>query len=80
MVQIGGGSDKAGDQAFAPPQRLGGPKAKTTSADVRLDFLRGVHAAACRRFGTVLGPEANHAHKNHFHIDMAQRAHGTICE
>ena len=48
--------------------------------DVRLDFLRGVHAAACRRFGTVLGPEANHSHKNHFHIDMAQRPHGTICE
>jgi hypothetical protein len=84
LVQIGGRSDQAADSAFAPAQRLGGPKAKTTPAaapvDVRLDFLRGVHAAACRQFGTVLGPEANHAHKNHFHIDMAQRPHGTICE
>jgi hypothetical protein len=28
----------------------------------------------------VLGPEANTSHKNHFHIDMAERPHGAICE
>src|SRR5262249_17572778 len=87
MVQIGGGSsDKAADSAFAPAQRLGGPKAKAAGAppvlntDARLDFLRAVHAAACRQFGTVLGPEANSWHKNHFHIDMAERPRGPICE
>jgi hypothetical protein len=85
MVQIGGGSDKSADSAFAPAQRLGGPKAKgagppVLNADARLDFLRAVHAAACRQFGTVLGPEANTSHKNHFHIDMAERPHGAICE
>lgn len=86
MVQIGGGSDKSADSAFAPAQRLGGPKAKTAGAapvlntDARLDFLRAVHAAACRQFGTVLGPEANSWHKNHFHVDMAERPRGAICE
>src|SRR5689334_4105478 len=83
MVQIGAGSDKSADPAFGPPQRLGGPKAKASkeiAADARLDFLRAVHAAACREFGTVLGPEANNTHKNHFHLDMADRPHGVICE
>jgi hypothetical protein len=85
MVQIGGGSDRSADSAFAPAQRLGGPKAKgavppVLNADARLDFLRAVHAAACRQFGTVLGPEANTWHKNHFHIDMAERPRGVICE
>jgi hypothetical protein len=28
----------------------------------------------------VLGPEANKAHKNHFHLDMAERKSATICE
>jgi hypothetical protein len=85
-IEIAGGSNKSADSAFAPPQRLGGPKVKTAAqgaipaTDARLDFLRAVHAAACRQFGTVLGPEANTWHKNHFHIDMADRPHGAICE
>ena len=33
------------------------------------EFLRVVHASACRRFGTVLGPEYNEAHQNHFHLE-----------
>jgi hypothetical protein len=83
MVQIGGASDKSAEPAFGPAQRLGGPKAKAPTemaADARLDFLRAVHAAACRQFGTVLGPEANNTHKNHFHLDLADRPHGVICE
>lgn len=35
------------------------------------DFLRAVHKAACRRFGVVLGPEADAFHRDHFHLDMA---------
>jgi hypothetical protein len=45
-----------------------------------MDFLRGAHHAACRIFGTVLGPEANRAHRNHFHLDMAERKVIAICE
>lgn len=44
-------------------------------------FLRGAHESACKIFGTVLGPEANNAHRNHFHIDMATRgATGAFCQ
>ncbi|MGV3730706.1 MAG: extensin family protein [Sphingopyxis sp.] len=35
------------------------------------DFLRALHKSACRRFGTVLGPDYNAAHYNHFHFDMS---------
>jgi len=33
-------------------------------------FLREVQAGACEQFNTVLGPEYNAAHRNHFHLDM----------
>jgi hypothetical protein len=35
-------------------------------------FLRDAHQAGCRRFGVVLGPDANAYHRNHFHFDMGQ--------
>jgi hypothetical protein len=43
-------------------------------------FLRDVHAGACRMFGTVLGPEANEAHRNHLHLDLAPRRRSAFCE
>lgn len=33
------------------------------------EFLRVVHRSACRRFGTVLGPNYNAAHRDHFHLE-----------
>ena len=39
--------------------------------DVRR-FLRNVHAAACRRFGIVLGPDSDAFHRDHLHFDMGQ--------
>lgn len=62
---------------WAPPSRLGGPK---STDDGNAHFLRAAHRAACTIFATVLGPEANRAHKNHFHLDMAPRKSGNICE
>ncbi|WP_407925597.1 extensin family protein [Erythrobacter rubeus] len=32
-------------------------------------FLRVVHESACKRFGTVLGPDYNRAHEDHFHLE-----------
>ena len=32
-------------------------------------FLRDVHRGACRVFDSVLGPEYNTAHRDHFHLD-----------
>jgi hypothetical protein len=34
-------------------------------------FLRSVHDGACQYFTTVLGPNYNSYHRNHFHLDMA---------
>ncbi len=42
-------------------------------------FLKRLHHGACRVFGTVLGPEANDAHRNHFHFDMKERKSRGIC-
>ncbi len=39
----------------------------------RSAFLHAIHGGACEIFGTTLGPEANAAHKNHFHLDMKER-------
>ena len=35
-------------------------------------FLRSVHASACRRFNTVLSPNYNADHRDHFHFDMGR--------
>ena len=68
---------------LAPPSRLGGPGQAATDpvaepapspvSGRKSRFLREVHDAACRVFGTTLGPEANEAHRNHLHVDMAER-------
>lgn len=67
---------------------LGGPKAKGAGARKlatgkpdpnREAFLRGAWTHACKIFGTVLGPEANEAHRNHFHVDLAERRYNNYC-
>lgn len=40
-----------------------GPKAR---------FLREARDGACKSFNTVLGPDYNAAHHNHFHLDMGR--------
>ena len=40
------------------------------------EFLRTVHESACKRFGTVLGPEYNAAHRDHFHLELGN---GSFC-
>ncbi|MDX2156356.1 MAG: extensin family protein [Hyphomicrobiaceae bacterium] len=81
--------------SLGQPSRLGGPKTtagpptksvpaaparQPGDADARRRFLRDLHVSACKRFGTVLGPEANEAHRNHFHLDAAERPRGNYCE
>lgn len=36
----------------------------------KADFLRRVRDGACRSFSTVLSPDYNAAHADHFHLDM----------
>lgn len=42
-------------------------------------ILRTLHKDACGPFGTVLGPEANAAHEDHFHFDTARYRNGSYC-
>jgi hypothetical protein len=49
-------------------------------ADLRREFVTKIHDDACGIFGTVLGPEANDAHKDHFHLDMKARSRRAYCE
>ena len=41
--------------------------------------LRSMWRAACGPFGTVLGPEANRFHRDHFHFDTARYRSGSYC-
>jgi hypothetical protein len=43
------------------------------------EALRAMHRDACGTFGTVLGPNANRQHANHFHFDTAEHRNGAYC-
>ncbi|MEM7506160.1 MAG: extensin family protein [Pseudomonadota bacterium] len=45
----------------------------------RGEFLRELHGKACGLFHTVLGPNADRHHRNHFHFDTAQRGGNPYC-
>ena len=68
---------KASELPKPPPEAV--PPPPKPIALRKTEFVRSLHEAACQRFGTVLGPEANEAHKNHFHLDMKSRRSG-FCE
>jgi hypothetical protein len=59
-----------------PPPSLGTEPAP----DARSEFVTYLFEDACRHFGTVLGPNANEAHKDHFHLDMKARRKSNFCE
>lgn len=76
--ELGGDAD---EKAPAWPVMLVSDKvdmSRTKTGHAR--FLREAHDRACRLFGTVLGPEANQAHRNHFHVDLADRDLGAYCK
>jgi len=60
------------------------PEPKSAAASAKpapeRQFLSRVHDGACGIFMTVLGPEANEAHRNHFHLDLAPRKRTAFCE
>lgn len=41
--------------------------------------LKKMHKAACGPFGTVLGPNSNRFHQDHFHFDTARYRSGSYC-
>lgn len=49
------------------------------SAQATRDAMRRVHRGACGPFGTVLGPQADRYHQDHFHFDTAAHRGGPYC-
>jgi len=78
-------SDKKGNGVIGSAKAAPAPEAEAPAAeeqpkpDPKSEFLKLIHDKACKRFGTTLGPEANAAHKNHFHFDQKKRRSG-FCE
>jgi hypothetical protein len=73
-VQPGKTAPAAGKTAYVAEQPGPNPDPEMRA------FLHEAHDAACRIFGTTLGPEANADHRNHFHVDMAPRKVTKICD
>jgi hypothetical protein len=73
-----GTSDVSADPKAIPV--TGGPEREDTKKSAEAGFLRRLHKGACGVFGTVLGPEANELHRDHFHFDLAQRRHSALCQ
>jgi len=69
---------KAKAPAEAPPTPP--PVAEEPKPDPTSSFVRKTHNDACNTFGTVLGPDADAAHKTHFHFDMKKRRKTAFCQ
>lgn len=42
-------------------------------------IMKSLHKQACGNFGTVLGPNSDRFHRNHFHFDTASYRSGAYC-
>jgi hypothetical protein len=42
-------------------------------------LMRKLHSSACGPFGTVLGPNSDRFHQDHFHFDVADYRSGPYC-
>jgi len=71
-------SDVSADPKATPT--IGNAERAGVEKSAEATFLRQLHKGACGVFGTVLGPEANEAHRDHFHFDLAHRRSKAFCE
>jgi hypothetical protein len=55
----------------APASNTAASVSSTSAAEAQ--FLRLAHEGGCGIFSTVLGPEANDAHRTHLHLDLQER-------
>ena len=73
-----GMSDVSADPKAIPATAA--PERENAKKSAESAFLRRLHKGACGVFGTVLGPEANEAHRDHFHFDLATRRRSAFCQ
>jgi hypothetical protein len=67
----------ASNSATAPSPNPASADDSGVAAEAK--FLRVAHDGGCKIFSTVLGPEANDAHRSHFHMDLQDRK-TSVCE
>ena len=79
LHKLGKGARDAKSDSKSVPLALAAER-EGAAKSVEGAFLRRLHRGACGTFGTVLGPEANEAHRDHFHFDLAQRRHSAYCQ
>ena len=86
--RVGSGSRRLSEHAFGRAIDIAGiGLGNGTELTVLTDWGQGAKGTALRRmwrgacgpFGTVLGPEANAAHRDHFHFDTARYRSGSYC-
>jgi hypothetical protein len=70
---------KTGLKPHTRPPVVAAAVAMTAAKTSESAFLKRLHRGACSVFGTVLGPEANEAHRDHFHFDMKERKTRGVC-
>ena len=73
-------TDPEASDAETPADAEPAADAEASSAE---RFLRAVHAAACGPFTTVIGPDGDAYHRDHFHFDLQKRGVGgetTFCQ
>ena len=63
--------------ASGQPQKA---SAKAVAPATEMTFLRSLRSGACGPFTTVLGPEANDVHRNHFHLDLNSSRTAPHCQ
>ena len=75
-IHKGSAAIREARQAEAARRGIAQPKPSTPEGN----FIHAARDTACNVFGTVLGPEANDAHKDHFHLDVTPRPSSAYCE
>jgi hypothetical protein len=69
-TEAGSSADKQGETGLSV--------ASTSTPQAK--FWRRIHHDACELFSTVLGPEANEAHRDHLHLDLQGRNALSVCQ
>jgi hypothetical protein len=58
-----------------------GREFRLVDINVAKDWREKIHASACARFSTVLGPGSDGYHEEHIHLDLAERRNGyKLCQ
>lgn len=69
-----------GGFAFADGTEVTVKRGWRSSDPAAVTFLQGVGEQSCSIFNTVIGPDGDANHQDHFHLDLANRRSGKWCK